>query len=192
MRLQRLRLLLLPIVLLVTVMLSPMASASAQLPGQPRAQPIARLRTGIPGFPDPIALDTVAQYREFKAPMGAVFTATLAAYKALDIPITVRDSAHGTVGNLSWIKMRQLAGKTMSTSFNCGSGMTGPNADAYRLTIATVVLIEGLPNGGSKVGIAFVAGAQDVQGAAKDPVPCGTNGYVESQLEQLIRSKLVP
>ncbi len=180
------------VLLALSFVVIPIASASAQLPGQPRAQPVMRLRTGIPGFPDPIALDTVAQYREYKAPMGAVFTAALAAYKALDIPITVRDSSHGTLGNLSWTKMRQLAGKTMSASFNCGSGMTGPNADSYRLTLATAVMIEGLPNGGSRVGIAFVAGAQDIQGAAKDPVSCGTNGYVEARLEEIIRSKLVP
>ena len=168
------------------------ATLHAQLPGQPRAQPVARLRTALPGFPDPIALDTVAQYREMKAPMGAVFSAALPAFKALDIPIAVRDSAHGTVGNLGWTKMRQLSGRPMSVSFNCGSGMTGPNADSYRLTIAAVVMIEGLPNGGSKVGIALVGSAQDVQGSAKDPVACGSTGFTELRIEELMRKALTP
>ena len=176
-----------PVVLLL-VGLAP--RADAQLPGQARTSTVPRLRTALPGYPDPIALDTVANYTEMKAPPGVVFTAAVEALKALDIPIAVRDSSHGTVGNLGWTKMRQLGGKTMSTSFNCGSGMTGPNADAYRLTIAAVVMIEALPNGNSRVGIALVGSAQDVQGAAKDPVACGTNGFTEARIEALMRTKL--
>ena len=165
--------------------------AEAQLPGQARAQqPTVRLRTALPGYPDPIALDTVANYTEMKAAPGVVFNAAVEAFKTLDIPVTVRDSIHGTVGNLGWIKLRQLAGKTMSTSFNCGSGMTGPNADAYRLTIAAVVMIDALPNGNSRVGVALVGSAQDVQGASKDPVACGSNGYTEGRIEALVRAKL--
>lgn len=168
------------------------SSLTAQLPGQPRSQELTRLRTALPGFPDPIALDTVAQFKELAAPIGPVFSAAVAALKALDIPIAIRDSARGTVGNLAWTKMRQLAGRQMSASFNCGSGMTGPNADAYRLTIAAVVMIEGLANGHSKVGVALVASAQDVQGASKDPVPCGTTGFTELRIEELMRQKLTP
>jgi hypothetical protein len=77
-------------------------------------------------------------------------------------------------------------------SFNCGSGMTGPNADSYRLTIAAVVLIEGLATGGSKYAIALVASAQDVQGSAKDPVPCGSTGFTELRIEELMRKALNP
>ena len=68
--------------------------------------------------------------------------------------------------------------------------MTGPNADGYRLTIAAVVMIEALPNGNSRVGVALVGSAQDVQGASKDPVACGSNGFTEARIETLIRAKL--
>ena len=95
--------------------------AQAQVPGQPRAQPAARLRTALPGYPDPIALDTVANYTEMKATPGVVFSAALEAFKTLDIPVTVRDSIRGTVGNLGWIKMRQLAGKTCPRRSTAGA-----------------------------------------------------------------------
>jgi hypothetical protein len=168
------------------------ASGGAQLPGQPRSQPLQRIRAALPAYPDPVALDTVAQYKVFKAPMGAIFTAANDALKELDIPITARDSAHGIVGSLYYTKMRRIAGKQMSQAMNCGSGMTGPNADSYRIYLATLVMMEGLPNGDTKVAIALVSSAQDIQGAAKDPVTCGTSGYVENQIEELIRKKLKP
>lgn len=164
--------------------------ASAQLPGQSRTQPIPRLRASLPGFPDPVALDTVAQFREFRAPMGAVYTAAVATLKELDIPMAVQDSLHGIVGSLSYTKMRRLAGKQMSQSVSCGSGMTGPNADSYRIYLATMVMMEPTATGGTKVAIALVASAQDIQGSSKDPVPCGTSGFTETTIENAIRARV--
>lgn len=149
-----------------------------------------RARVRLPGYSQIIVLDTLAARVEVPAPAAEVFTVTAAALEhELQIELATRDSANGVVGNLSLTKMRRLGKSPLSRYLSCGSGMTGPNADAYRIYLAVVALIDPLPNNRSRLGVAVAAGAQDVQGNSKLPIACGSTGALETQIRRVVAAR---
>ncbi|MGH7712834.1 MAG: hypothetical protein ACREOG_16205, partial [Gemmatimonadaceae bacterium] len=115
------------------------------LPGAaPLAQPF-RARVRLPGYPTVIALDTLAVRIELPASRGEVFQVTAAAFEVeLKIDTKVRDSTAGLVGNMELVKMRTLGRAPLSRYVSCGSGMTGPNADSYRIHLAIMAFVDSL------------------------------------------------
>jgi hypothetical protein len=149
-----------------------------------------RARVGRAGFPTQIALDTIGLPVQIAAPAGKTYRAVIAAFEELKIPITTKDSINGLVGNFSLVLAHSLAGSQMSRWFNCGIGMTGPNADTFRLDIAVAALLDKVTADTTRLRIGMVAGAQDMQGNAKEAVPCATSGALEQKLEELIRARV--
>ena len=69
--------------------------------------------------------------------------------------------------------------------------MTGPNADNWRLYIAVASLLDRVAaTNKTQIRIAMVAGAQDMQGNAKDAVACASTGGIEAALLELVRKRL--
>jgi len=167
------------------------ATASAQGPPKATARPTGRVRVTLPGFSAPIALDTVANVIEVKSPIGKVWAGAADAMKQFAIPVEVRDSLAGLVGSTSFAKSRSIAGAQMSATFNCGTGITGPNADNYRVNMAVMVLLESLGPEVTKMQVAVVGSATDVQGSSKNPVICATTGSLEGKIERHIKTYLI-
>lgn len=167
--------------LLALAMLAPPAIAEGQPP---------RIRVGVPGFPQPLSIDSLASVFDIDAPKGAIFAASAAVLEELKIPVDSRDSVSGIIGNAHLVRMRNLAGKPMSRLLNCGSGMTGPNAESWRIHIAVFALVEGKGSEKSVLRVGFVAGAQDIAGSSKDPVACGTTGIFESMFADRVKKRL--
>jgi hypothetical protein len=153
------------------------------------AQP-ARGRVNLPGFRETIVLDTLAVAFELEAPPGRAFVATVAALEAIKIPLEVKDSVGGLVGNLRLTIMRRLAGEPMSRLLNCGSTMTGPSADSYRIHSALLAIIDPLPENRTRLRVAFAAGARDISGNSTEPVSCGSSGVFELRLADRIKALL--
>lgn len=169
----------------------PTTAALAQGPPKMTARPVDRIRVTLPGFPAPIALDTVANVIELNAPMGKVFAAAADAMKHFAVPVEVRDSLNGLIGSTSFAKARSMAGTQLSATFNCGTGITGPNADNYRVNIALMAMMEPLSPERTKLQIAVVGSATDVQGSSKNPVTCATTGTLEGKIEKHIKTWLI-
>ena len=151
------------------------------------AQP--RVMISLRGYQAPIMLDTVGSVVEVKAPPTKVYDATIAAFGELGIPVNAKDPARGIVAATRFAKMHSLAGKTMSELFSCGSGPTGPHADEWRLDIAVAALLDAGAAGSTRLRLATVTSAQDVQGSARDPLPCSSTGRLETILLNLITKK---
>ena len=111
-------------------------------------------------------------------------------FEELKIPVDTRDSNAGVVGNSRIIKLRSFGGAPMSRLLNCGSGMTGPNADSWRIYITVLAFVEGKGSDKSVLRVGFIAGAQDIQGASKDPVACGTTGAFEMMFADRVKKRL--
>jgi hypothetical protein len=156
------------------------------LPGQnPRA------RVWLPGFTTQAALDTLTVPEELDAPYGKVYTAVVAAFDELKIPLDTRDSARGVVGNLTLTKRVSLAGSSMSRWLNCGTGITGPNADNWRIYIAVVALLDRVSTSNkTQIRVAMLAGSQDMQGNSKDPVVCASSGGLETKVLELVKKRI--
>ena len=167
------------------------AAALAQGPPKMTARPAGRVRVSLPGFTAPIALDTVATVTEINAPIGKVWAAAADAMKQFAIPVDVRDSLAGLVGSTSFAKSRSIGGAQMSASFNCGTGITGPNADNYRINLAVMAMMEAISPEKTKLLVAVVGSATDVQGSSKDPVTCATTGTLEGKIEKHIKTYLI-
>lgn len=147
----------------------------------------ARARVWPPGFMTQLALDTIGLPNDIAAPAGKTWRAVITAFSDMKIPLDTQDSLHGIVGNLALVQSRNLAGSQLSRWFNCGNGITGPNADSWRLYIAIAALIDKGTADTTRLRIGMVAGAQDMQGNSKEPVACATSGALEAKLLDLVK-----
>lgn len=163
---------------------------AAFTPGSLAAQSY-RARVWLPAYPTVIALDTIAIRSEFPAPRLEVFKATAAVMETeLKIELKVRDSTAGLVGNMELVKMRSLGRTPLSRYVSCGQGMTGPNADSYRVYLALIAFVDTVPGKGTRLGVALAAAAQDLQGSSKQPVKCSTTGALEGQIRKSVAARI--
>ena len=166
--------------LALVVLLPLAASAAAAQPPRPRVK--------LRAFAQEIAMDTLVYAREtIAAPAAVAFAAAREAYTKLKIPREVLDSANGQVGMLRLRSTYTLGGQRLSVYFNCGMGLTGSNADSWRLTIALVTFLTPKGSDSTVVGTGAAAQAEDMGGASKDPVACGSTGLLESRIAKLVR-----
>lgn len=160
----------------------PLAGAQAQAP---------RPRVKFRAYPLEVFLDTLVYARDtVHAPAAQVFAATRATYAALKLPREWADSASGQLGTLKARLSYQLGGERLSTFFNCGQGLTGANADQWRLQIAMVTFVQAAGDGKSRVGTGVVAEAQDMSGVSTEPAMCGSSGLLEARILKEVRARL--
>lgn len=149
------------------------------------------VRVRMQAFPHEIALDTLAFSKEvLAATPQAVFAAVQGVYTELKVPREIADSLAGVVGARRFRTSGSIGGERYSVYLNCGEGLTGANADVWRLTIAIATFIEPVGEGRTRIGTGFVAAAQDMGGASKDPVACGSFGLLESRIARMVKEKL--
>lgn len=162
--------------------IAPLASLGAQAP---------RPRVKMRAYPLEVVLDTLVYARDtVRAPMGETFAAVRATYAALKLPREWADSANGQLGTLRARVTYQLGGERLSQYFNCGNGLTGANADTWRLTIAIVTFLQPAGDGKVRLGTGAVAEAQDMSGVSTEPAMCGSSGLLEARILKDVRAKL--
>ena len=144
----------------------------------------ARILVSLPGFELPVALDTLGHYKDVTASRGKVYAAVRQAFASLELPMTHTDSTRGSMVNPQLVKMRRIQKQPLSRYFNCGSGLTGPNADHFRVHLAVGAFIDSTSEG-TRLRVTAAAGALDVDGASKPPVTCGSTGALEEQIASL-------
>lgn len=142
---------------------------------------------GAFAFEEPLALDTMALAFAVKAPPRAVMFALDDAFKAFDIPVTVRDTFDMVIGNVAYKRMHTFANAAASKSLNCGGDITGWNADEMRLTIAILVLVDPGKVGGTRMRIGMAASAEDVIGQSRPPIRCVTSGRLEAAMAEFVK-----
>lgn len=167
--------------------LSLLALAIAALPADAQA---SRFRFSVPGYQAPVLFDSVASVIEIDAPKGPTFNALSLVFQELKIPVDTRDSVSGLIGNPRITKMRNFAGAPMSRLLNCGYGMTGQHADNWRIYLTVLAVVEGRGSDRSTLRLAFIAGAQDMEGASKDAVMCATTGRLETMITDRVKDRV--
>jgi hypothetical protein len=143
----------------------------------------------VPGRVTPVITDTMGTRYPVPFPTWKVYQAVLATYAELKLPIEVHDSVEREVGTEIFHRQRQVGGRQISTYLGCGDGMTGPNADSYRVYMYLMSRVD--PDGeGSTVRTAFVAGARNfAEGAGRDAMPCESTGRLEIRIHQMVLKK---
>ena len=167
------------------------AIASSAAAHTARAQLVVqRTVISLPGYAAPILLDTIGLVREVPGPADQAFAALTIVYRQLQIPTSITDTTRRYIGNLHFTKMRALGKSALSTIVDCGSDMSGPRADAYRVHLAIVSRVDSIGETTSRVRSTVVAGAEDVMGSAKTPIRCGSTGALESRITSLVTAHL--
>lgn len=144
----------------------------------------------LPGYLAPLPLDSGLIDVTMSASAGAVFWAARQVFFELQIPTPMADSARGYLINGRFIKHRSLIGSPLSTYLNCGSGITGPNADAFRVTMSIAAFVDSTGPHTSRLRVSVFAGAESTEGVAKSAVACASSGVLEERILRTIRLKI--
>lgn len=135
-------------------------------------------------------LDTVGTLEAVSGTADQVFDALIAVYADLHLPVTDPDKEEHRVGVRGAKCMRQIGKAQISRFLDCGSGMTGPNADSYRITLTVISSIKvELPTRAS-IATFVTAEAVDMSGTASDRLGCTSTGHLEAELTKRVKLKL--
>jgi hypothetical protein len=154
------------------------------------AQGVPAVRVVLPGYGTPIAIDTILAITNHDASPLRVWTAVARVFDDYHIVPDIRDSLRLVVGATRYVKSTSMANFTMSAILECGSSMTGPNADNFRITSALVAVVRPQPDGKTVLGIGFIGSGRDVRGVSTDPVKCASTGRLEADLANRVRTLL--
>ena len=114
---------------------------------------------------------------------------TLEAYKALKIKIDMVDSVTGQIGSPGFQQTGSLAGNRMSAWIRCGEGITGPNADTWRVSMAVLSGVERVTKDTTRVRTVVVASARNMTGGASPPMMCTTSGRLEEKINLQVQAQ---
>lgn len=159
-------------------------AAEAQLKSVgPANEPEMNIR--MRGFRERVLLDTMAVWQSVPGSPIQAFRNALFVLDSLKIPVAYADSIRGVIQHHGFVARSQLARRPISQSFRCGMGLSGDYADTWRVSVAYAVFVK--PDGEhSKIGVAFISGANDVEGVSKPAVQCGTTGTLEQTIARAV------
>ncbi len=122
------------------------------------------------------------------APLRTVWNVMPAVFGRLQIETNYVDPGAGTIGNGNF-RPRRLGGRSLSTFLECGSGLTGPYADAYAVRMSLLVQLGTAPDGSTTIRTAIDAYAED-RAVSSRPIHCQSKGVLERQIWAMIAEML--
>ena len=172
--------------LILTAGLNACASASATTAGGQRDKVVDVTDNSVRTRPEA----TLHEDLSLAVPPDSVFAALKAAYADLGIEVKYSNPGTGEIGNLEFVRMHRLAGDRITDFVNCGSGITGPAADNYRITMLLVSTVKA-EGTGSRVETRFQArGVDSTQGVSAPASQCQSLGTLEQKLHNALKEKL--
>ena len=139
-----------------------------------------------------IMLDTLAIWENVPASRARTFAAALAVLDSLEMPFERADSTRSVVYHSRIVARRRFANRALSQMMRCGGGLTGDNADVWRVTLSFAVYVDSIAAEKSRLGVAIFASAMDVQGASKPTIICATRGALEHEITRLVLAAVEP
>lgn len=117
-------------------------------------------------------------------PRDSIMLALRSIYTEMGIEPKLQNPTTGEVGNADFVKYSSLGGQPLHTFVSCGSTMTGPAADSYRVQMSLVSYVTA-DGAGSQVQTRLAARAAD-QATSKGWISCLTTGVLEERVNQLL------
>ena len=118
-----------------------------------------------------------------------VFQATLDVYEEFGIDMPQADRRRMLIQNPGLQVSRSFLDRRVSHFLQCGQGITGPNADSFRITmhIFTSVEAEGT---GSRLGTEIRATAANPRGTSNAVMQCASTFRFEARILEAVRAKV--
>ena len=135
-----------------------------------------------------IRMDTVSTWVLVPGTPLEVFHKARRVYESMKVKITHADSVNGLLGNTGFNNSGAFAGQRMSYWLGCGVGMTGPNADRWRVTLAILSSIEPVSRDTTKLRTLVIASARNMAEGTSAPSNCDTTGKLEEQIHQRVQA----
>lgn len=174
-------LLLLPIVL-------PACSSGSE---QPSGAPVApRTRTVLdigPYAPLEIFTEPGVESRTISARAEHVWAVLPAVYEQLGIPPAVSDRTHLTMGNQGY-RANRVDGQRMNSVIDCGSGLAGPLANQYEITLTVLTALT--PEGDDTVLTTTVDAFGEPRAVTGNRIHCPSRGVIELRVAQVVAETL--
>jgi hypothetical protein len=117
----------------------------------------------------------------------AAWDALPKAYADLGIPVREVADASRTLGNSRFVISRRLGETPLSRYLECGSGLTGPFADRYRVEMLIRTSIVPAETGGVRVDTYVEASARNPEGSSNTGVACATTHRLEREIAERVR-----
>jgi hypothetical protein len=146
----------------------------------------------LPGYQSAMSFDSGGVAIALAASTGEAFFATRQVLSEFGIPVPTADSVRGYLINGRFVKARNLAGSPLSTYLHCGVGLTGPNADTFRVTMAIAAFVSAVTPTTSRLRVMVLAGAESTEGVSKSAVACSTSGVLENRILQTVKLRVRP
>ena len=135
-----------------------------------------------------LRMDTVTTWVLVGGTPLEVFRKTRQSYESLKLKVNHIDSTTGIVGNTGFNHTGGLAGRRMSSWVSCGEGLTGPNADTWRVTLAVVSWVEPISRDTSRLRTTVMATARNLAEGSRVPMACTTTGQMESEVHKKVQA----
>src|SRR5262245_33307413 len=129
-----------------------------------------------------IKMDTVSTWAMVAGSPKEVFRKAQYVYGSMKLKTTLTDSVGGIMGNTGFNHSGALAGQRMSYWLGCGTGMMGPNADRWRVTMAILTSVEPAPNDSTRLRTVIIATARNMAEGSADPSNCNSTGKLEETI----------
>ena len=153
----------------------------------PPAGPPPRVDAVGNGYDVRLSDDAEAAVTRLEAAPEAAWTALMAAYGKLEIPLATVDAAGRTVGNPGFSVRRRLGGQPLSHYLDCGTNLTGIIANSYIVKLSVGSKLTPEAQGGTTLETRVTASATSPQGTGSGPVRCSSTGRLESDIAKLAR-----
>jgi hypothetical protein len=125
----------------------------------------------------------------FAAPSAKVFAALEAVLAGLELPLTMRDPAKGTIGNEGYKFRRKLADMPSRKLFDCGGSSGMPNAETYTIKMSVLSSVSDAGVGMSKVTTVVQASAENPNYPGSG-VSCSSSGALEDRIVADLKVRL--
>ncbi len=127
----------------------------------------------------------------YLASADAVWRVLPLVYDSLGIKLTAMDAAGRSLGTQNARTRRRLGGDAMSRSLSCGVGVTGEdNANSYDVYLTVMSAVE--PQGTDHAVMhTWVQASARPTATSGDPVRCGSTGWLERRIADLVAKKLL-
>jgi len=117
----------------------------------------------------------------------AAWEALPKAYADLGIPVKEVSDASRSLGNSRFAVSRRLGETPLSRYLECGSGLTGPFADRYRIEMLIRTSIVAVETGGVRVDTYVEASARNPEGSSNTGVACASTQRLEREIAERVR-----
>ena len=157
------------------------------------ATPLAAQRSRnvivVPGQMTQVITDTLGTAYAVPFSAAKAYQALEGVFKDLKLSADVKDSATGVMETKVFHRRGDLAGKQISTYLGCGDGITGPNADYYRVYMVIMARIEPKGENSSTIRTVLLGGAVNVAEGMRQPMACESTGRLEIRMHKEVVAK---